>query len=100
LRLAQAVRQRLDPLKASSGPLPSAAVAAAETPAKLRVLIVHGRDDLLVPVSNSECLAALLPPGCGCELVVMERCGHVPHEERPEELAEIIAEFVERGMKA
>ena len=90
-RLAEAVRQR------SQGPPSGASSSATPTPPQLRVLIVHGRDDLLVPLSNSERLAQLLPPGCGCELVVMEKCGHVPHEERPEQLAKMVAEFIGRG---
>ena len=40
----------------------------------------------------------LLPADCSCELVVMEGCGHVPHEERPEELSEIITEFYSRNI--
>ena len=42
-----------------------------------RVLIVHGDEDVIVPRSNSEKLAAALPRA---ELVVVRWCGHMPHE--------------------
>ena len=66
----------------------------------VRVLIVHGKDDMLVPAVNSERLTRMLPPFCGCELVTMERTGHVPHEERPELFTAIVSEFVSRGADA
>lgn len=56
------------------------------------VLIVHGDRDRVVPVSNSRKLAGILP---GSRLVVMKDCGHVPHEERPEEFSSIVAEFLQ-----
>lgn len=42
----------------------------------IRVLIVHGSDDILVPAANSRRLASLLP---GARLVEFKRCGHMPH---------------------
>ena len=102
LRLAQAIRQRshADPSRRPLPPIKPSAPPSSPPPPKLRVLIIHGRNDLLVPVSNSERLMRLLPADCGCELVVMESCGHVPHEERPEELSEIITEFYCRNIGA
>ncbi|GAX85436.1 hypothetical protein CEUSTIGMA_g12852.t1 [Chlamydomonas eustigma] len=60
----------------------------------LRVLIIHGQQDMLVPVSNSMRLAALLPPGCDCELLVLEQCGHMPHEEWPQEFSQLVSHYV------
>lgn len=54
------------------------------------VLIVHGERDRLVPLSNSRRLAEELR----CECVVMERCGHLPHEERPEAFVEHVVRFL------
>jgi pimeloyl-ACP methyl ester carboxylesterase len=54
------------------------------------VLIIHGADDRIVPVSNSEQLAEFL----GCELSVFERCGHIPQEEMPDQFADCIASFL------
>lgn len=57
------------------------------------MLIIHGQQDLLVPVSNSKNLAALLP---GCELAVMEQCGHLPMEEKPAEFVDLVHDFLSR----
>lgn len=57
----------------------------------IKVLIVHGKNDALVPASNSRKLATLLP---NSELKMMDRTGHVPHEERPEEFLAIVKDFM------
>lgn len=56
------------------------------------VLIIHGDNDRVVPVANSRKLAECLP---GSRLVVMKNCGHVPHEEKPDEFSSIVAEFLQ-----
>lgn len=55
----------------------------------LRVLVVHGEQDRLVPLSNSELLASFL----GAELVVLP-CGHIPHEQALEAFARAVADFL------
>lgn len=57
----------------------------------IRVLIVHGSSDALVPAANSRRLAALLP---NAELLVFEGCGHMPHEECPDRFVETVQRFV------
>ncbi|KXZ46407.1 hypothetical protein GPECTOR_44g81 [Gonium pectorale] len=57
---------------------------------RLPVLIVHGMYDKLVPASNSQRLARMLP---GCELVLLDRCGHMPQEEMPGLFVDLVAEF-------
>jgi proline iminopeptidase len=52
-------------------------------------LVVHGREDP-IPLASSEAAAAAL----GAELVVLERCGHVPYVERPDELFRAIEAFL------
>lgn len=59
-------------------------------PALPPVLVIHGRDDVLVPLSNSRRVVSALP---GARLMVMEKCGHVPHEENPQLFAQIVANF-------
>lgn len=56
----------------------------------LPVLIIHGADDRIVPVGNSKQLAEYL----GCELVIIEECGHIPQEEKPDQFVECIARFL------
>jgi proline iminopeptidase len=59
---------------------------------KLRIptLILHGRHDPM-PLEWAEELAALLPES---RLVVLEKSGHVPHVEEPEETFEEIRRFL------
>jgi pimeloyl-ACP methyl ester carboxylesterase len=66
--------------------------AAAVRQHNIRVLLVHGKQDALVPVSNSRRLAALL----GCRLIEVERCGHQPQEEMPDEFVKWVADFMEQ----
>jgi pimeloyl-ACP methyl ester carboxylesterase len=54
-------------------------------------LVVHGQDDLLIPVTNGEQLAARIP---GARLVLLDPCGHFPHIERPAETSAAILEFL------
>lgn len=59
-----------------------------------RVLVVHGEQDRVVPVANSRRVVNGIP---GARLVVMNNCGHLPHEEDPDTFAEIVAEFMEKA---
>lgn len=36
--------------------------------------------------------------GCA-ELLVYQRCGHMPHEEKPQRFVQDVAEFLERRLK-
>jgi pimeloyl-ACP methyl ester carboxylesterase len=54
-------------------------------------LIVWGADDELLPVRWGERAAGKMP---GARLVVLERCGHIPMEERPEEFIAAVAPFL------
>lgn len=106
----------------------------------IRILLVHGASDALVPAANSRRLAALLPGAevrvraggraggmvggwlgspCRCrilgqplkttpthppthpftlllvsQLVVFEGCGHMPHEECPDQFVQTVQTFV------
>ncbi len=74
-----------------------AAVDAAVVPdASLRalthpVLLVHGRDDRVVPLETSLVLADVLP---NARLVVYPRCGHWVQIERRVEFPELVAAFL------
>lgn len=54
-------------------------------------IIVHGREDP-IPLASSEAAARAL----GAELVVLERCGHVPYVERPDALFPALFDFLAR----
>jgi pimeloyl-ACP methyl ester carboxylesterase len=57
------------------------------------ILIVHGRQDRVIPPLNSRRLAACMP---SANLLVLENCGHNIHEECPDELEVAIASFAVR----
>ena len=55
-------------------------------------LLLWGRQDPVVPLSVAERLARELPDA---RLVVLERCGHMPTEELPEESLAVVRRFLE-----
>jgi pimeloyl-ACP methyl ester carboxylesterase len=54
-------------------------------------LVIHGREDMLIPHSEAEQLAGLL---AGAELVSFEDTGHMPMVERPVPFNEAVLRFV------
>lgn len=56
------------------------------------ILIVHGGKDKFVPLDNSVRLAEELPTA---SIVIMDNCGHVPHEEAPQQFSDVIADFLQ-----
>jgi pimeloyl-ACP methyl ester carboxylesterase len=72
------------------------ALARVEAP----TLVVWGREDRWIPISDSERFAAAI---AAARTRVIENCGHMPQEERPAELAAAVRSFledVERGAEA
>lgn len=55
------------------------------------VLVVWGREDAWIPVSDAERFRATLPHATK---VVLDGCGHLPQEERPQETAQLISRFL------
>lgn len=51
-------------------------------------LIIHGNEDVIVPIESSRALADLIPDS---ELVELSGCGHVPTMTRPSEVYEAIS---------
>jgi pimeloyl-ACP methyl ester carboxylesterase len=58
---------------------------------KMPVLVITGDDDRIVPTAQSVRLANELP---NAELMVVPDCGHLPHEECPEEFMRAVRQFV------
>jgi pimeloyl-ACP methyl ester carboxylesterase len=58
---------------------------------KMTVLVITGDDDRIVPTADSVRLAGELPDA---RLVVVSNCGHLPHEECPEEFMRAVRDFV------
>jgi 4,5:9,10-diseco-3-hydroxy-5,9,17-trioxoandrosta-1(10),2-diene-4-oate hydrolase len=67
------------------------AFAAAVRSVRLRTLVVWGRDDAWIPVAHAERFVAAIP---GARAVVLDGCGHMPQEERPADVARLIADFL------
>ena len=55
------------------------------------VVIIHGQQDVIVPISNSTRLSASLG---GAELVRIVNCGHTPAEETPDVFISEVTRFV------
>jgi pimeloyl-ACP methyl ester carboxylesterase len=58
---------------------------------RLPTLIIWGQQDAIIPVDCGELYHQSIR---GSRLVVMERCGHAPQEEKPQEFVNIVAEFL------
>jgi len=69
---------------------PAAAELARLCASGVRVIILHGDRDKIVPLSNSRQLAQAVP---GAELVVLPGVGHCPQEEAPELFADLLADW-------
>jgi len=59
----------------------------------LPTLIVWGKEDQIVPL---ECAEAYQRGISGARLEVIERCGHLPHLERPADLVRVVNDFLAR----
>jgi pimeloyl-ACP methyl ester carboxylesterase len=55
-------------------------------------LVITGDDDSIVPTADSIRLAGELPHA---SLKVIEDCGHLPHEEQPEQFMNVVRSFLE-----
>lgn len=58
------------------------------------MLLIWCREDRIVPLHVGERLHAAIP---GSRLIVVDRCGHFPHEEKPEEVVPNIMQFLSEG---
>lgn len=61
---------------------------------RIPILIVHGRNDEIVHLSSSIELVELLDTAPYRRLIVINECGHLPHEEKPAEFIQTIQEFI------
>lgn len=55
-------------------------------------LVIWGESDRLIPVEHGKAYHEGIT---GSKLVIMEKCGHAPPFEKPEETAKVLAEFLE-----
>jgi len=64
---------------------------------KVPTLIVWGREDSIIPLRNGIRLHDDLK---NSQLVIIDRCGHDPPEERPEKVIEIMQKFLGDGFQS
>jgi len=62
---------------------------------KAPILVIHGVNDEIVPLNSSLELVSLLSNESKPRLVIVGECGHLPHEEKPDEFLKIVKEFIE-----
>ena len=53
-------------------------------------LLIWGQGDREIPLADGERLHESIP---GSRLIVFRNCGHIPHEEYPEEFTKVVADF-------
>jgi pimeloyl-ACP methyl ester carboxylesterase len=70
-------------------PDPNPALRSIEAPA----LVIWGARDVMIPPTHGPRFAAAMP---NADLVLMQEAGHMPHEERPEEVAGAVQAFLDR----
>jgi pimeloyl-ACP methyl ester carboxylesterase len=58
---------------------------------RVPTLVMAGRDDFIFPPEHQGQLAAGIP---GARLRIIERAGHSPHAERPDEVMEAVRDFI------
>jgi pimeloyl-ACP methyl ester carboxylesterase len=57
----------------------------------LPILIIHGREDIAIPLERSQRLNDIWK---GSKLVIFEKAGHTPHEEYPDKFNKLAIEFL------
>jgi len=60
---------------------------------KARTLIIWGADDELIPLAAGRKMNSLIKDS---KLVIIEECGHVPQEEKPERVLDAMTKFIEQ----
>lgn len=61
---------------------------------KLRILIINGENDTIVKPEDSEKLSSMIT---NSKFVLIEDCGHIPHEEKPEVFVHAVRDFIEKS---
>lgn len=86
----RALEQTIDQLDQKRlGPNLEQALAATD----LDTLVIWGQEDPLLPVDNVDRISKLLKSET---IVVLEECGHLPHEEFPEQTVDVIVDYLDK----
>lgn len=74
-------------------PLDVDAITARFSEVSVPTLIIWGKDDRVIPLENGYRLHAAIQTS---QLIILPETGHIPHEERPEEVMLAIKEFLRK----
>jgi pimeloyl-ACP methyl ester carboxylesterase len=55
------------------------------------VLIIHGKNDQVIPPAEAEAMAKAIPHN---DLHLIDKAGHLPNLEQPEEFNSIVSKFL------
>jgi pimeloyl-ACP methyl ester carboxylesterase len=92
--LAAAARPGTFPAIRSLGASPrdrATLVAEALPRIQAATLVLWGDDDRWIPIAHADRFVAVIP---GARKVVIPSCGHVPQEEKPEEVSRLLLDFL------
>jgi len=92
--LAAAARPGTFPALRSLGASPrdrATLVAEALPRIQAPTLVLWGDDDRWIPIAHADRFVAVIP---GARKVVIPSCGHVPQEEKPEEVSRLLLDFL------
>jgi pimeloyl-ACP methyl ester carboxylesterase len=80
-------------IEAAKGVMPEAAAPDFKEYGRLKVptLLIWGGDDRVIPLRIGEMLRNDI---AGSRFAVIDRCGHLPHEERPETVIPMMIDFI------
>ena len=56
-------------------------------------LLIWGINDRVIPIEYAKYFLSAIPQ---CEFVKMDKCGHIPYEERPEKFSKIVLDFLSK----
>jgi pimeloyl-ACP methyl ester carboxylesterase len=72
------------------------APAFAELVRRVRAptLVIWGREDQWIPVEQADLFEAAIP---GARQRILDGCGHLPQEERPQEVLQLVSEFLAKS---
>ena len=59
-----------------------------------KIFLIWGEEDRIIPLSSTNAFRAIRSDA---ELAVISGAGHLPHQEKPEETARLMAEFLDRA---
>jgi pimeloyl-ACP methyl ester carboxylesterase len=57
-------------------------------------MLIWGKDDIMIPVRFVEPFVRMK----NCRIVMLERCGHRPHSERPTVFNNLVSGFLNEGI--